>query len=119
VILADTSVWVDHFVQSDEVLIRLLDDGEVVIHPFILSELACGNFKNRKSILALLNDLPVIKKISDDEYFLFVDRHRLYGIGLGFVDIHLLAAALMARCSFYTRDKSLLAAATSFEIEYT
>jgi len=89
-----------------------------VIHPFIIGELACGNFKNRREIFGLLNDLSSVKTVSTEEFYFFIERHRLYGTGLGFVDVHLLASALMSHCLIYTRDKTLFAAANSLKIVY-
>ena len=117
-VLADTSIWIDHFNRSDSILITLLNDYEVVMHPYILGELACGNFKNRKKIFGLLSNLPTINKISDEEYFLFLENNKLYGKGLGFVDIHLLASSLIHRCEIYTRDKTLLSIANTYTIAY-
>jgi hypothetical protein len=117
-VLIDTSVWIDHFNRSDPILQFLLNEFEVVTHPFILGELACGSFKNRNEIFGLLSNLPTIKTISTEEYFLFLEKNKLYGLGLGFVDIHLLASSLLSRCSIYTKDKSLLSAVNSLKIAY-
>jgi len=118
-VLVDTSVWIDHFRHTDSILQLLLQEYEVVIHPFVLGELACGNFKNRREIFKLLSNLPIVKTISTDEFFLFLENNRLYGLGLGFVDIHLLASSLVSRCSIYTKDKSLLMVANSLRIAYS
>lgn len=117
-VLVDTSIWIDHFNRTDSLLQLLLNDGEVVINPFILGELSCGNIKNRKVILGLLKELPIIKNVSDEEFYFFVEKHQLHGLGLGFVDIHLLASSLLARCSIYTRDKTLFSVADSFKIAF-
>jgi predicted nucleic acid-binding protein len=117
-VLIDTSIWIDHFNRTDKTLQNLLNNYEAVIHPYILGELACGNIKNRKEILSLLNDLPSINKISDEEYYLFIDKNRLYGIGLGFVDIHLLASSMLSRCLIYTRDNNLFLTAESLRIAF-
>jgi predicted nucleic acid-binding protein len=117
-VLVDTSVWIDHFNHSDETVCFLLVEQNVVMHSFVLGELACGNFKNRNEIFRLLKELPVIQKISDEEYHYFLEKNKLYGIGLGFVDIHLLAASFLYRCQIYTRDKILHAAATILKVEY-
>ena len=117
-VLIDTSVWIDHFNRSDPVLQFLLTEYEAAIHPFVLGELACGNFKNRKEIFELLSNLPSIAEISTEEYFVFIEKNKLYGLGLGFVDIHLLASSLIAQCSIYTRDKTLLNVANSLKVGY-
>jgi len=117
-VLVDTSVWIDHFNRTDEPLQFLLNNYEAAVHPFILGELACGNFKNRKEIVRLLNDMPCSEKISTEEFYLFLEQNRLYGIGLGFVDIHLLASSVLSGCLIYTRDRSLFRAAESLKIAY-
>jgi predicted nucleic acid-binding protein len=117
-VLVDTSVWIDHFNHSDETICFLLVEQHITMHPFILGELACGQFKKRDEILRLLHELPVIQKISDEEYGYFLEKNKLYGRGLGFVDIHLLAASFLYRCQIYTRDKILHTAATILKIEY-
>ena len=117
-ILVDTSIWVDHFNLGDNNLEFLLNENKVATHPFILGELACGNIKNRKLIFTLLNALPSIPEISKEEFYLFLDQHRLFGMGLGFIDIHLLASALISDCLIYTRDKSLLSSAIKLKIAY-
>jgi predicted nucleic acid-binding protein len=118
-VLIDTSVWIDHFNRSDSRLLHLLNDYEVVTHPYILGELVCGNFRNRTEIFELLSNLPSVTTISMEEYFVFIEKNKLYGLGLGFVDIHLLASTLIAQCSLYTKDKALLSIADSFGIAYT
>jgi predicted nucleic acid-binding protein len=117
-VLVDTSVWIDHFNRTDEPLQCLLQEGEAAVHPFILGELACGNFKNRKEILRLLNDMPCIEKISTEEFYLFLERNRLYGTGLGFVDVHILASSVLSECLIYTRDSTLLRIAETMKIAY-
>jgi hypothetical protein len=117
-VLVDTSIWIDHFNRSDSVLQFLLRDFDVAMHPFVLGELACGNFKNREVIFGLLNELPVVPRVSDEEYFLFIEKNKLFGTGLGFVDVHLLASSLIAGSMIYTRDKNLLSAAVSFHCVY-
>ena len=117
-VLIDTSVWIDHFNRSDTLLQFLLNEFEVVTHPHILSELACGNIKNRNEIFNLLSNLPSISAISNEEYLTFVEKNKLYGLGFGFVDIHLLASSLIFHCTIYTKDKILLSAARLFKIAY-
>jgi len=108
VILVDTSVWVDHLRAADSALVRLLDTTQVVMHPFVLGELALGNLPQRSLILGTLQLLPQAVVASDEEVLNFIDRHRLVGLGIGYVDVHLLAATrLTAGASLWTRDKSL------------
>jgi predicted nucleic acid-binding protein len=107
-ILVDTSVWVDHLRASDSALIRLLDATQVVMHPFVLGEIALGNLPRRNLILGILRLLPQAVIASNEEVLNFIDRHHLTGLGIGYVDAHLLAATkLTAGASLWTRDKSL------------
>lgn len=117
-VLVDTSIWIDHFRSNDKELVYLLNDCKVVLHPFIIGELACGNIKNRSRILSLLDALPLVKEISTFEYLAFIEQSKLYGLGLGFIDIHLLASAILSNVTLYTRDRSLYSIATKFKIQY-
>jgi predicted nucleic acid-binding protein len=117
-VLVDTSIWIDHFRNSDLKLEYLLNDGKAFTHTLVIGEIACGNFKNRKLILSLMNALPSISEISREEYFIFLEQHKMYGLGLGFIDINLLASAVLANCELYTRDKALRSAAEKFNIDY-
>jgi hypothetical protein len=107
-ILVDTSVWIDHFRAGDESLAALLDAGMVVTHPFVLGELALGNLRRREIVMEALSGLPCASPATDEEVLRFIDRHRLFGRGVGYVDVHLLAAArLSAGTSLWTKDKRL------------
>ncbi|MBI5236563.1 MAG: type II toxin-antitoxin system VapC family toxin [Deltaproteobacteria bacterium] len=106
-VLVDTSVWVAHFRAGDSELERLLNDGRVLCHPFVAGELACGNLKNRAEILSLLQALPMALVIEHDEILRFVNSHRLTGRGIGYINIHLLASAMLANASLWTLDKML------------
>ncbi|HER09905.1 MAG TPA: type II toxin-antitoxin system VapC family toxin [Bacteroides sp.] len=117
-ILVDTSVWVDHFHHSDETLKELLLSNQVCIHPFILGELSCGNFRNRKEVLSLLRTLRSIDQVLDEEVFILIEDRKLFGRGLGFIDIHLLASALIHHVPIWTRDKSLRLVAGQLGISY-
>ena len=92
-VLVDTSIWVTHLRQGNRKLEKLLMDAEVMCHPFIIDELACGNLKNRNEIIALLQSLPMVPTIEFDEFLFFIDGNYLIGKGIGFVDVHLLASA--------------------------
>jgi hypothetical protein len=112
VILVDTSIWIDHLRAGDAVLAGLLDDEQVLSHPFIIGELALGNLRRRESVVADLLELPQALVARDDEVMHFIQRDGLFGIGIGYVDAHLLAATrLTLGASLWTRDKRLLAAA--------
>ncbi len=111
-ILVDTSVWVDHLRQGDAGLVELLERGAVLMHPFVLGEIACGSLKDRPALLELLADLPGAAVAEADEVLGFIERHALHGRGLGHVDMHLLAAvALTEGARLWTRDKRLRLAA--------
>jgi predicted nucleic acid-binding protein len=108
VILVDTTVWVDHLRGGDKALTALLETGAVLIHPFVVGELALGNLRQRKTVLSALWDLPRAGVATDAEVLHFVDQHELYGRGLGYVDAHLLAAVrLTAGAELWTKDKRL------------
>ena len=107
----DTSVWIDHLRSGNSSLVELLESDQVVTHPFIVGELACGNLKNRRQILRLLQSLPLAVKAGDYEVFALIENRELYGIGVGWIDIHLLASALLTQCALWTLDTQLRDAA--------
>ena len=117
-VLVDTSVWIDHLRKNDQHLRLLLIDGEVVCHPLIIGELVCGNLKNRKEIISLLQALPMAPEIDFEEYLYFVEEHNLFGKGIGYIDIQLLASAKLSQTSLWTLDKRLKAIAVDFGINY-
>ncbi|MGA2274720.1 MAG: PIN domain-containing protein [Bryobacteraceae bacterium] len=106
-VLADTSVWIQHFRRGEPKLASHLADGLVLMHPFVLGELACGNLKNRAEILSDLKELESAKLASTAEALQLIEDRRLWGRGLGWVDAHLLASALLSDCEFRTLDKRL------------
>jgi predicted nucleic acid-binding protein len=106
-VLADTSVWIGHFRLGEPGLADRLSEGLVLMHPFIAGELACGNLKNRTAILSNLHELPWAKAASNTEVLRLLDDRRLWGRGLGWIDVHLLASALLSDCRFWTLDKRL------------
>jgi predicted nucleic acid-binding protein len=107
-ILVDTSVWVDHLRTNDKALIALLDTGAVLAHPFVIGELALGNLRQREIVLNALSDLPQASLATDTEVLYFIDRHTLFGRGIGYIDAHLLAAVqLTAGAELWTKDKRL------------
>lgn len=111
-ILVDTSVWVDHLHRGDAALAGLLDRSAVLMHPFVLGELACGSLKDRATVLGLLHQLPAAAVAKDAEVLHVIDHHGLHGKGIGWVDMHLLAAVLLsAGATLWTRDKRLHAVA--------
>ncbi len=117
-VITDTSIWVTHLRQGSRQLEKLLIDAEVMCHPFIIGELACGNLKNRNEIISLLQSLPMAPTIEFDEFIFFIERNRLMGIGIGFVDVHLLASAQLTGIPLWTADKRLKSAATKLDLAY-
>jgi len=115
-LLVDTSVWSDHLRRHDAALARLLEAGEVLVHPFIIGEIACGLFPRRAETLALLSALPAAPLLGLSEVLGFIERHALAGRGVGFVDIHLLASARVAGAKVWTRDKRLADAAAGLGV---
>jgi predicted nucleic acid-binding protein len=116
VILVDTCVWVDHLRKGDAVLVGLLNDGAVVMHPFVIGELACGQLKQRSKILDLLSSMATIEAATDSEALALIDRERPFGRGLGWVDVHLLASARLSHVPLWTRDRALGRAAESLGV---
>ena len=116
-ILVDSSVWINHFRKPIKRLAALLDAEEICAHPFVIGEVACGNLKNRKEIIALLHALPSVQNTDADEILFFIERHSLNGRGVGLIDIHLLASCLIERCFIWTADKRLRAVAEEMKIE--
>lgn len=118
-ILVDTSVWVDHLRAGVQPLAELLDRGEVLIHPFVIGELACGNLKNRWEVLSLLEELPSVVPATDEETLLFIDTRKLMGKGIGYIDAHLLASiALTSDARLWTRDKRLKGVAAGLRLTF-
>ena len=116
-ILVDTSVWVDHLRKSEAGLRRLLESGQVLSHSFVIGELAMGSFRRRDVLLKELGDLPRAAVANDDEVLHFISKEAIYGLGIGYVDAHLLAAVrLMPGTLLWTRDKRLLAIASKLHL---
>ncbi len=116
-ILVDTSVWVDHLRNGNPTLTGLLDTGMVLGHPFVIGELALGNLRQRERVLSALQDLPSTAVATDAETLHFIERNEVFGLDIGYVDAHLLAAArLTAGASLWTQDKRLNEAARSLDL---
>ena len=115
-ILVDTSVWVQHLRSGSEQLRSLLDEEQVFCHPFVIGELACGTLRKRQEVLSLLKALPQARGAEHEEVLHLLEERHLYGRGLGWIDAHLLASALLTACSFWTLDKPLRRAATALNI---
>jgi len=112
VILVDTPIWIDHLNNVDPALAALLDSGKVGIHPFIIGEIALGHLRHRDAVLGQLWKLPKVDAATDWEVMRLIEDSELFGAGIGYVDVHLLAATrLTPSASLWTRDKRLLIAA--------
>jgi predicted nucleic acid-binding protein len=119
-ILADTSVWIDHLRKGDAGLRRLLERGQVLSHPFVIGELAMGSLKQRDVVLSALQDLAKTAVAQEDEVLHFISQRALFGSGIGYFDAHLLAAVqLTPDALLWTRDKRLheIAARLSLAVE--
>jgi predicted nucleic acid-binding protein len=116
-ILVDTSVWIDHLRTWIALLADALEAEDVLVHPFIIGELACGEMKQRREVLALLARLPGIVVATDQETLHFIERHRLMGKGIGYIDAHLLASITLADgAQLWTSDKRLRVIAEKLKI---
>ena len=116
-ILVDTSVWIDHFREPDQLLFDMLFREKILIHPYVIGELALGNLANRKAKLQDLQDLTQVTTATDFEALELIERQNLFGKGIGYVDTHLLASLhLTPRTKLWSRDKRLAAIATSMDL---
>ena len=116
-VLVDTSIWIDHLRSNEPSLIQLLNRNQVLSHPFVRGELALGNLQQRKVVLSCLDNLPQAPVVLADEINFFIDTHALFGIGIGLVDVHLLASTQLAtNTRLWTRDKRLLATAMRLDL---
>ena len=115
-ILVDTSIWIDHLRRGNNRLVALLIAGEVLCHPFVIGEVACGHLQNRDEVLNLLKALPEVRIAEHSEVLHFVNMDKLYGRGLGWVDLHLLASTSLTRCSLWTLDKRLQSVAAELKV---
>ena len=106
-VLVDTSVWVAHLRDGNIGLETLLNEGRVAGHSFIIGELACGNLENRSEILSLLQTLPMAIHAEHDEVMELIETHSLMGKGLGYIDMHLLASAILTEVPLWTLDRKL------------
>lgn len=119
-ILVDTSVWIDHLRSGEPALVIALEGGQVLMHPFVLGELACGNLKNRGEVLRLLGDLPAAPTATEPEVLDFIERRALMGRGTGYIDVHMLASTVLAGdARLWTRDQRLAAAADELELAFS
>ncbi len=118
-ILVDTSIWIDHLRTGDDFLVDLLERSQVLTHPFVVGELACGNLRNRDEVLRLLNDLPQSPVASHEETLHFIEHNKLMGQGIGYIDTHLLGSTKLAdSAKIWTRDKRLQKIARKLQLAF-
>ncbi|MCP8882587.1 PIN domain-containing protein [Devosia sp. XJ19-1] len=116
-IVADTSYWIDHWKVANLAFARQLADGDVLMHPFVLGELALGSLRNRLDTISDLRAMLTLPPASHEEVMVLIEARRLYSRGIGYVDSHLLAAALLAgSVKLLTGDRRLHAAAEQLGI---
>ena len=106
-ILVDTSIWVDHLRSGLPQLTAALQESAVLIHPWVIGELACGNLRDRSRVLELLQGLPAARVASPAEVLILIEQHQMMGRGIGFVDAQLLASSNLTHCSLWTQDRRL------------
>jgi predicted nucleic acid-binding protein len=117
-ILVDTSVWIKHFREGETSLAHLLEQGLVVCHPFIIGELACGGIQNRDEIISLLYHLPSTDILDHSDIMEFIEYRKMMNKGIGYIDVHLLASALVSETPLWTFDRALKKVANQLSIEY-
>ncbi|MCC6320070.1 MAG: type II toxin-antitoxin system VapC family toxin [Phycisphaerales bacterium] len=117
-VLVDSSIWIGHFHSSDRVLVRLIDDGRVITHPFVVGEIASGGLRQRAKVLSLLEKLPGVFIADHDKVMAMVELQNLHGLGLGWIDMHLLASARLSAVHILTADRALGAAAGRLGVRF-
>ena len=117
-VLVDTSVWVAHLRDGTIGLEALLNEGHVLCHPFVVGELACGNLRKRSEILSLLYALPMAMHAEHEETIQFIENYSLMGKGLGYMDVHLLASAILTKVTLWTLDKKLNEVSSKLGLAY-
>ena len=117
-VLVDTSLWVEHLRHGHHELSSSLLKAEVFCHRFVIGELACGFIRNRNEVLSLLRSLPLAIEADHDEVMDFLERNHLMGKGLGLIDIHLMASALLSGMPLWTLENKLRREASRLGIAY-
>ena len=118
-ILADSSVWIDHLIVEDPHLVSMLDQQEILIHPMVIGELACGNMRDRADMMRLFRRLPKILAASHDEVLFLIEYHQMMGRGIGFIDAHLLASTAMTPSTrLWTNDRRLMVLSSELGVAY-
>lgn len=117
-ILVDSSVWIGHFRNTDKHLTALLEAAQVLLHPSVIGEVACGNLKERDMILRYFRAMPSAVPATDHEALELLQKRKLWGSGIGWIDVHLLASALLTRCRFWTLDGQLAKTSATLGVGY-
>lgn len=118
-LLVDTNVWIDHFRKASDALSHHLIEGEVLMHPLVRGELALGQFRNRRSIMEFLADMPEAREVTHEEAFTLIENRKLMGRGIGLIDVMLLGSALITRdCRLWTGDQRLASVAAECGVAY-
>ena len=118
-ILVDSSVWIAHLRSEEPELAEALRAGDVLMHPFVCGEIACGNLTDRTALIRRLQRIPGAPVARRPQILKFIESHGLMGRGIGYVDMHLLASAVQSDPYFWTRDRRSGAAANQLHIHYT
>lgn len=119
-ILVDSAIWVDHIRHKMPRLIRLLEDGQGLCHPFVIGEIALGSLRDRQFVLESLSSLPQAPVADHGELLFLLEERRLYSLGIGYVDLHLIASCLLLPGTLlWTRDRRLKATARQLGIDYS
>ncbi len=117
-VLVDTSVWIRHLRTGDARLVALLENAEVLAHPLVIGELACGNLSNRGLFLASMRELPSAVAATHDETLRFVGDRKLWANGIGWIDAQLMASALITHCRLWTLDENLNRASDQIGVRF-
>jgi len=119
IVLADTSVWTDHIRNGDPQMVVLADAERLLMHPYVIAELRMGNLRRRKSFLSGLHEMDMAVRARDEEVAALVENHRLFGSGIGWIDVHLLTSVLlMDEVRLWTRDRRLNTAAQQLGVAF-
>jgi predicted nucleic acid-binding protein len=118
-ILIDSSIWIDHIRRANPILSGLLENDRVLLHPFVIGEIAMGSLSNRLTVIAQLSKQRQIAVVIHEEVMTFIEANNLFGIGIGYVDAHLLASVkITPHAQFWTRDNRLAAVAARFHLAF-
>jgi hypothetical protein len=110
-ILLDSSIWIDHLRRVETRVVEFLADGQVLVHPFVVAEVALGSLARRDVVIEVLEALPQAPIALHHEVMTLIEYERLFGLGIGYIDVHLLASARLSGAPLWTRDRRLHAAA--------